>query len=206
MFGQLRDLLSYVMNYGQNSGNIELAFKLTIGLMILYGAVYFFMKRKSRSQGHVAQATDTATPRKNKSQHQSQSSQTIDDIVDRKLIRNLKRQSMLDDELKGLKTLHGYDTEKAFDSIYYFLKHASDIAEDLKRNEAKYNKGVATSTKYYGDVSMDNYNVEIVTDMGIFYMSLNELSSVSSVDDLRGHIDNGLFLSERAFDIIPATV
>ena len=53
---------------------------------------------------------------------------------------------------------------------------------------------------------MDNYNVELVTDMGIIRMSLSELSAVSSVEDLRGHIDDGLFLSREAFYIIPATI
>jgi len=207
MFDQLKHLLTYIMNYGQNSSNIELAFKLAIGMMVLYTAFYFFFKRKSRGSSDSGSKVNTATPHKDVPvEPETQVNESGTDLVDRKLIKNLKYRMTLDDDLIGLRTEQGHDTKEVFDKIKYFIRHASDIADELKENEAKYNKGVSISTRYYGDVSMDNYNVELVTDMGIIRMSLSELSTVSSVEDLRGHIDDGLFLSREAFYIIPATI
>ena len=204
MFDQLRNLISYIMNYGQNAGNIDFAFKLAIGAMILYAGVHFFLKRKSKHQGHV---NNTATPQPKQTEpvQQSQPQQVREDkaLVDRKLVQNLKYRVILDDELRGEVTETGHDVQYVYELLSDFIKNAPKIVDDLKRNEEKYNQGASHASGLF-EVSMDNYEVEVNLGIGYIYISFGKLQTLTSIDDLRGYVDDGIILSDKAFYTSPS--
>lgn len=206
MFDQFKELLTYIMNFGNDSGgNIELAFKLAIGAMVIYAGFYFFMKRKYKNQSGHTETVDATAPEKPVAQKGVKTQDTIDgtDLVDKKLVKNLKYHATLDDELKGLVTEQGHRTEDVFALVSDFVRFATQIADELERNEAEFNDGTATSDKYFR-ATMKDYQVEVKLGMTRVEMSLGELKSVTSVMDLEGQINDGLFLSYQAFYTIPA--
>ncbi|MDQ7156637.1 hypothetical protein [Staphylococcus warneri] len=121
------------------------------------------------------------------------------EVVDKMIVQALKRHSTLSFEERQLTTSTGYNASDIYDRINSLIRNSSRIADELRRNESKLNKGTATASTAGFEATMSNYDVKINLIGWTVNMSLGQLQSLSSVNDLKGEIDDGLILSHDAF-------
>lgn len=198
MFDQIRELLSTIMNTGQHGDALKLALKLAIGALIFYYGYMFIFKRKSRKQS-TSPKSRTATAEPVYEEPVEEPSIDGTEAVDKMIVHKLACHSTLSFEEGLLTTSTGYNASDVFDQINGLIKNSGQIAKELKRNESKLNKGTATASTAGFKATMSNYDVEINLIGWTVNMSLGQLQSLSSVNDLKGEIDDGLILSHDAF-------
>lgn len=198
MFEQFRELLSTIMNTGQHGDALRLALKLAIGALIFYYGYMFIFKRKSRKQS-TSPKSRTATAEPVYEEPVEEPSIDGTEAVDKMIVHKLACHSTLSFEERQLKTSTGHNASNVFDQINGLIKNSGQIAKELKRNESKLNKGTATASTAGFKATMSNYDVKINLIGWTVNMSLSQLQSLSSVNDLKGEIDDGLILSHDAF-------
>lgn len=202
MFDQFRELLSTIMNTGQHGDALRLALKLAIGALIFYYGYMFIFKRKSRKQSTSPKSrTATAEPTYEEPVEEPVEEPSIDGTidVDKMIVHALKYHETLDFKERQLKTSTGHNASNVYDRINSLIRNSNRIADELKRNESKLNKGTSGANTAGFEVSMSNYDVKINLIGWTVNMNLNQLQSLSSVNDLKGKIDNGLILGHDAF-------
>ena len=119
--------------------------------------------------------------------------------VDKMIVHKLACHSTLSFEEGLLTTSTGYNASDVFDQINGLIKNSGQIAKELKRNESKLVPGNSGSSIEGFKATMSNYDVEINLIGWTVNMSLGQLQTLSSVDDLKGEIDDGLILGSEAF-------
>lgn len=198
MFDQIRELLSTIMNTGQHGDALKLALKLAIGTLIFYYGYMFIFKHKSQKHGTSPKMrTATTEPVYEEPVEEPSIDGTID--VDKMIVHALKYHETLDFKERQLKTSTGHNASNVYDRINSLIRNSNRIADELKRNESKLNKGTSVANMAGFEVSMSNYDVKINLIGWTVNMNLNQLQSLSSVNDLKGKIDNGLILGHDAF-------
>ena len=198
MFDQIRELLSTIMNTGQHGDALKLALKLAIGTLIFYYGYMFIFKRKSRKQSTSPKSrTATAEPIYEKPAEEPSIDGT--EAVDKMIVKKLTYHDTLNFEERQLTTSTGYNASDVYDRIDSLIRNSNHIADELKRNESNMMPGNSSSDVEGFEVTMSNYDVEINLIGWTVNLSLGQLQSLSSVDDLKGEIDDGLILGYDAF-------
>lgn len=119
--------------------------------------------------------------------------------VDKMIVHKLKYHETLDFGEQQLTTSTGYNASDIYDRINSLIRNSSRIADELRRNESKLVPGNSGSSIEGFEATMSNYDVEINLIGWTVNMSLGQLQTLSSVDDLKGEIDDGLILGSEAF-------
>ncbi|MFF8273844.1 hypothetical protein [Staphylococcus warneri] len=131
--------------------------------------------------------------------YQEETSIDSTEAVDKMIIHALKYHETLTFEEERLKTSTGYEAIDIYDRINSLIQNSSRIADELQRNESELVPGNSSSSIEGFKVTMSNYDVKINLIGWTVGMSLSHLQSLSSVNDLKDEIDNGLILSHDAF-------
>ncbi|MBM0751723.1 hypothetical protein D0402_02320 [Staphylococcus epidermidis] len=119
--------------------------------------------------------------------------------VDKMIVHKLQCHDTLNFGEQQLTTSTSYNASDIYDRINDLIKHSSRIADELRRNESKLVSGNSSSSIEGFEATMSNYDVEINLIGWTINMSLGQLQTLSSVDDLRGKIDDGFILGREAF-------
>ncbi|MBX7841518.1 hypothetical protein K5B73_11805 [Staphylococcus warneri] len=119
--------------------------------------------------------------------------------VDKMIVHKLKYHETLNFGEQQLTTSTGKKAGDVFDDIAILIRNSSTLANRLIDNESKLIKGNSSATVDIFEATMTNYNVEFKLLGWPIDMSLGQLQTLSSVDDLKGEIDNSFILGSEAF-------
>ncbi|MGK9070070.1 hypothetical protein [Staphylococcus warneri] len=119
--------------------------------------------------------------------------------VDKMIVHKLQCHDTLNFGEQQLTTSTGEKASNVFDDIARLIQNSSTLANRLIDNESELIKGNSSAKADIFEATMSNYNVELKLLGWPIEMSLSELQTLSSVDDLRGKIDKGLILGNEAF-------
>lgn len=119
--------------------------------------------------------------------------------VDKMIVHALKYHSTLDFGERQLTTSTGKNASDVFDDIARLIRNSSTLADRLIDNESKLIEGNSSATVDIFEATMSNYNVKLNLLGWYIEMSLRELQTLSSVDDLRGKIDDSFILGNEVF-------